>query len=98
MGASMSQQIVWDVFTNTLVAAKILNIEDDFTKEVRETLQNLALPQIGPDGRLMEWSKPFEEPEPGHRHISHVYGLHPGRQYTFQKTPEIMKAVRKSID
>ncbi len=98
MGAAMSQQIVWDVFTNTLETAKILNIEDDFTKEVRKSLQNLALPQIGPDGRLMEWSKPFEEPNPGHRHISHVYGLHPGRQYTFQKTPEIISAIRKSID
>jgi len=98
MGASMSQQIVWDVFTNTLEAADILNIEDGFTKEVRKTLQNLALPQIASDGRLMEWSKPFEEPNPGHRHISHVFGLHPGRQYTFEKTPEIMNAIRKSID
>jgi alpha-L-fucosidase 2 len=98
MGASMSQQIVWDVFNNTLETAEILNIEDDFTEEIRESLDNLALPQICTDGRLMEWSKPFEEPNPGHRHISHVYGLHPGRQYTFQETPEIMKAVRKSID
>lgn len=98
MGASMSQQIVWDVFTNTLEAAEILKIEDDFTKEVRASLQNLALPQIGADGRLMEWSKEHGEPNPGHRHISHVYALHPGRQYTYEKTPEIMKAIRKSID
>jgi alpha-L-fucosidase 2 len=98
MGASMSQQIVWDVLTNTLETAAILNIEDEFTKGVRESLDNLALPRIGVDGRLMEWSKAHEEPEPGHRHISHVFGLHPGRQYTFQKTPEIMKAIRKSID
>jgi alpha-L-fucosidase 2 len=98
MGASMSQQIIWDVFTNTLEAAEILNIEDGFTKQVRENLQNLALPQVGPDGRLLEWSKPFEEPEPGHRHISHVFGLHPGRQYDFEKTPEIISAIRKSID
>ncbi len=98
MGASMSQQIVWDVFTNTIQAAEMLGIEDDFTKEVRASLQNLALPEIGADGRLMEWSQPHEEPDPGHRHISHVYALHPGRQYTHEKTPEIMKAIRKSID
>ena len=98
MGASMSQQIVWEVFTNTLEAAEILGIEDDFTKEVRASLQDLALPQIGDDGRLMEWSLPHAEPNPGHRHISHVYALHPGRQYTYKKTPEIMTAIRKSID
>lgn len=98
MGASMSQQIVWDLFTNTLEAASILNIEDDFTKEVKKSLDNLALPKIGEDGRLMEWSKPFKEAQPGHRHISHVFGLHPGRQYTFEITPDTMNALWKSID
>ncbi|MEN8126723.1 MAG: glycoside hydrolase family 95 protein [Planctomycetota bacterium] len=98
MGASMSQQIVWDLFTNTLETADVLNIKDDFTREVKRSLDNLALPQIGPDGRLMEWSKPFKEVSPGHRHISHVYALHPGRQYTHADTPDMIQAIRKSID
>jgi alpha-L-fucosidase 2 len=98
MGASMSQEIVWDTFTNCLEAAKILGIDDDFTKAVSKARDNLALPKIASDGRLMEWSQEFKEKEPGHRHMSHVFGMHPGRQYTFEKTPDIMAAIRKSID
>ena len=98
MGAAMSQEIVWDLFTNTLEAAEILGVDDEFTKQVQAALGRLAMPQIGADGRLMEWSKSFEEVEPGHRHISHVYGLHPGRQFTFGKNPEYMEAIRKSIE
>lgn len=98
MGASMSQQIVWDLFTNTLEAAEILGIKDDFTSEVKASLAKLALPTTASDGRLMEWSQPFEEPSPGHRHISHAYAFHPGRQYTHDKTPEMVQAVRKSVD
>lgn len=98
MGGTMSQQIVWDVFTNTLEAAEILGIDDAIIAQVRNARAQLAAPQIGPDGRLLEWSQPFEEREPGHRHISHVYALHPGRQYTFEETPEMIDAIRKSID
>lgn len=98
MGASMSQQIVWDVFTHTLQAAEILGLNDPLIAEVRAARANLAMPKIGPDGRLLEWSRPFEEREPGHRHISHVYALHPGSQYTIEKTPELIDAIRKSID
>lgn len=98
MGPSMDQQIVWDVFSNTLEAAGILGIDNAFTKEVEQALANLAMPQIGSDGRLMEWTKEFEEPEPGHRHISHLFGLYPGRQYNLNDNPEMVEAARKSID
>lgn len=54
--------------------------------------------KIGSDGRLMEWTEEFEETEPGHRHISHLYGLHPGNQITKQKNPEYLEAARKTID
>ncbi len=98
MGASMSQQIVWEVFTNTLEAAEILRIDDDFIRQVREARSKLYLPRIGPDGRLMEWAEPFEERDPHHRHISHLFGLHPGRQYTQRQNPEMLDAARKSLD
>lgn len=98
MGCSMSQEIVWDVFTNTLEAARVLGIEDAFVQEVKTARANLALPQIGPDGRLMEWARPFEEAEPGHRHMSHLFALHPGRQYNFYDSPEMVAAARKTID
>ncbi|MDP4884015.1 MAG: glycoside hydrolase family 95 protein [Opitutales bacterium] len=98
MGPSMDQQIIWEIFTNTLEAAAILGVEDNFTREVARTLKQLALPQIGSDGRLMEWTEEFKEKDPGHRHISHLYGLYPGRQYNQSKTPDFMDAMRKSID
>ncbi len=98
MGASMSQQIIWDTLTNTLEAAEELGIQDDFVKRAKTVLADLAVAKIGEDGRLMEWDKPFKEAEPGHRHISHLYALHPGRQYNVYDSPEMVTAARKSID
>jgi alpha-L-fucosidase 2 len=98
MGSAMSQQMVWDVFTNTLEAAQVLGLDDDFVRQVKDARDQLAGVQIGADGRLMEWALPFDEPEPGHRHISHLFALHPGRQYNFYDSPEMVAAARKSID
>ncbi|MBE0536023.1 MAG: glycoside hydrolase N-terminal domain-containing protein [Phycisphaerae bacterium] len=98
MAPSMDQQIIWDTFTNCLEAADILDIEDDFTRRVKAALGNLALPKIGSDGRLMEWAEEFKEAEPGHRHVSHLFALHPGRQYNIVDTPEMVEACRKSIE
>jgi alpha-L-fucosidase 2 len=98
MGASMSQQIVWDVFTNALEVAAILDVDDPVVVEIRASLAKLAEPQIGDDGRLLEWARAYEEPEPGHRHISHLFAIHPGRQYNRVDRPEMLQAARKSID
>lgn len=98
MGPSMDQQIIWETFTNCIEGAEILNINDGFIEKVRSARKRLAQPKIGSDGRLMEWVEEFEEPEPGHRHMSHIFGMHPGRQYTWEKTPEMMEAARKSIE
>ncbi len=98
MGPSMDQQIIWDVFTNTLEAAEVLGINDPFIQDVETALANLALPKVGSDGRLMEWTEEFEEVDMGHRHISHLYGLYPGRQYHLNNNPEMVTAARKSIE
>ncbi len=98
MGPSMDQEIIWDTFTNLIKATEILGIDDDFVREVVAARSKLALPKIGPDGRLMEWIEPFEEPDPHHRHISHLFALHPGRQYTHQLKPEMLDAARKSLE
>ncbi len=58
----------------------------------------LAIPTIGSDGRLMEWTEEFEEPEPGHRHLSHLFALHPGKQITLRETPKMAAAARKSME
>ena len=98
MGDSMDQEIVWDTFNNFLAAARELGLQDDLTEQVRAALDKLAWPGIGPDGRLMEWAEDFKEPEPGHRHMSHLFGLHPGCQFTQNQTPEYLAAARKTID
>ncbi|EMI58185.1 glycoside hydrolase family 95 protein [Rhodopirellula sallentina] len=98
MGPSMDQQIIWDLFHNTIAAAEILDIEDPFVADVKRSFANLAMPQIGSDGRLMEWGQEFEEVDPGHRHISHLYGLYPGTQYHLNNRPEMVAAARRSLE
>jgi len=98
MGPSMDQEIIWDTFTNLIEAAEVLRIKDDFVKQVIAAREKLALPKIGSDGRLMEWSEEFAEPSPGHRHMSHLFAVHPGRQYTTRNAPEMLAAAQKSIE
>ncbi len=98
MGTAMDQQIIWDNLTNALQAASVLGIEDDFTARARDALTRLAPSQIGPDGRILEWDQPYEEAEPGHRHMSHLFALHPGHQFNFTDTPEFMNAARATLE
>ncbi|MHC4604824.1 MAG: glycosyl hydrolase family 95 catalytic domain-containing protein, partial [Planctomycetota bacterium] len=98
MGPAMDQQIIYDLFTNCIEASKILAIEDEFVNKVKAARLKLAGPKIGSDGRLMEWNEEFEEPEPGHRHMSHLFALHPGKQITLSGTPKLAAAALKSLE
>jgi len=98
MGPAMDQQIIYDLFTNCIEASKILAIEDEFVEKAKAARLKLAGPKIGSDGRLMEWNEEFEEPEPGHRHMSHLFALHPGKQITVSGTPKLAAAARKSLE
>ena len=98
MGVSMDQEIVWELLTNCLAAAKLMGIKDEFTQEAQQNLDKLALPKIGSDGRLLEWYGEYEEADPGHRHLSHLYGMHPGARITMNGTPKLAGAVRKSLE
>lgn len=98
-GATMDLMIVHELFTRTSRAAELLGVDDEFRGELRDALARLQPLQISPrDGRLQEWPEDYEEPEPGHRHISHVYGFHPGNQITLRGTPELATAIRKSLE
>ncbi|KAA3614394.1 MAG: glycoside hydrolase family 95 protein [Planctomycetota bacterium] len=98
MGPTMNQQIVRELFAHTLQAAAELAIENAFTREVGAALGRLAPTRIGSDGRILEWPREFKEAEPGHRHMSHLYGLHPGWEIHPLRTPELAEAVRRTLD
>ncbi|MHC4174950.1 MAG: glycoside hydrolase family 95 protein [Planctomycetota bacterium] len=98
MGPTMDHQIIRDLFTNCIESAKILDIDADFRHELKTTLGRLTPTRIGRDGRILEWAEELEEHSPGHRHISHLFGLHPGRQISVAETPEFAAAARKTLD
>jgi alpha-L-fucosidase 2 len=97
MGPTLDQLLIAEVFDNTLEAAGILGIEDDTIREIRVKRARLAGPKIGSDGRLLEWSKEYEEREPAHRHVSHLFGVYPGCSMTPRRTPDLAEAARKSL-
>lgn len=98
MGPSMDQEIAWDLFGSVAEAAAALGIEDAFVGQVKAAQAKLAWPGVGKDGRLLEWAQEKAEAEPGHRHISHLYGLHPGHQFSEKGTPELWAAARRSLE
>ena len=97
MGPTMDLLIINDLLTNVIAASEILDVDADLRGEFQHILDRLAPMKIGSDGRLMEWPEEFDEPEPGHRHVSHLYGLHPGRQISVARTPELAEATRKTL-
>jgi len=97
IGNTCDHEIARETFADTLEAARLLGIEDDFTREVSAALRRVPLPPVGDDGRIMEWWKPYDEPWPGHRHKTHLYGLHPGRMITPEDTPALARAAEASI-
>jgi alpha-L-fucosidase 2 len=98
MGPTMDHMIIRDLLQNTITASTLLGDDKPFRVKMEKTLKKLTPTKISSDGRIMEWSQEFEEPEPGHRHISHLYGLHPGNQITQQKNPELLEAAGKTIE
>lgn len=99
LGSAMDQQVITEVFTNYLKAAKLLNKHNTWTETIKNQLEQIRTGfQLGTDGRILEWDRAYEEYEPGHRHMSHLYGFHPGDQVTLSQTPELFEAVRKTLD
>jgi alpha-L-fucosidase 2 len=94
--STMDLMLIHDLFTHCVAATKILDVDPEFRGRLESALARLKPLQIGPDGRLQEWSKPFQETEPRHRHLSHLWGLFPGNQIT-PATPELYEAARKSL-
>ncbi|MCM1125654.1 MAG: glycoside hydrolase family 95 protein [Lachnospiraceae bacterium] len=97
-GVTMDNQILRDLFTQCIEAAKILGVEDSLNEQIKEARAKLIPTRIGKTGAIMEWPEDYGEAEPGHRHISHLYGLHPSNQITVDGTPELAEAARVTLE
>lgn len=97
-GVTMDNQILRDLFNQCIEAAEILGIEDELTERFVTARDRLVPTQIGKAGNIMEWPEDYDEWEPGHRHISHLYGLHPSEQITMDQTPELAQAARVTLE
>jgi alpha-L-fucosidase 2 len=98
MGSTMDNQLIRELFGNTIQASKTLGIDADFAQQLAGAAAQLPPNRIGSDGRLMEWLEEYKEQDPHHRHTSLLYGLHPGNQITPEGTPDLATAARKSLE
>lgn len=99
MGPTMDNQLVRELFTNTLAAASILGVESQGLADSLSTaLKSLAPHKVSADGYLMEWLEDYEEVDIHHRHVSHLYGLHPGNQISPTLTPDLAEACRVTLN
>lgn len=98
MGPTMDGQIIRELFTNILSAAEILEIEDETTAAIEEALTRLPPMQISEEGYLQEWLEDYVEEDPEHRHVSHLYGLHPSNQISPVTTPALAEAARHTLN
>ncbi|GFN33131.1 glycoside hydrolase family 95 protein [Paenibacillus xylaniclasticus] len=97
-GASMDFQIIRALFDACIASAGILGIDESFSGELADALSRLPQPAIGRHGQIQEWMDDYEEAEPGHRHISHLFGLYPGEQFTPENRPELAAAARVTLE
>jgi len=93
---TMDMEIINDLFIRTS-AAKILHQDVKFADTLSNTMKQLVPVQLAKDGSIQEWVEDYKETEPGYRHVSHLFALHPGDQITPLKTPELFEGARKTL-
>jgi alpha-L-fucosidase 2 len=86
------------LFGACIESSRVLGIDEDFRQQLAAKRARLAPTQIGSDGRLMEWLEEYKEPEPHHRHVSHLWGLYPSDEISPGATPDLARAARKSLE
>ena len=97
-GCTLDIALIHELFGNCIEAAKILGVDADLRKRMEAALPKLMPYQVGRDGQLQEWSVDFVEAEPGQRHMSQLYPLYPGREFTPRRTPKWAQAARVSLE
>jgi alpha-L-fucosidase 2 len=98
MGPTMDIQIIRELFTNTIQAASILGIDQDFSDHLAGLLEKLPPNRTGKHGQIMEWLEDYDEYEVRHRHVSPLYGLHPASQISPYRTPDLAAAARVTLE
>ncbi|OXM86545.1 glycoside hydrolase family 95 protein [Paenibacillus rigui] len=98
MGPAMDMQIVFTLFTACIQASEILAQDAEFRSQLAEALPRIPQPAIGRHGQVMEWLEDYEEFEPGHRHISQLFALHPGELIHARHTPELAQAAKQTLE
>lgn len=99
-GPAMDSQILRDLFAHTIEAASMLGVDAELRAQAAEVRARLPPDRIGKSGQLQEWLEDWdmEAPEINHRHVSHLYALHPSEQITLEDTPDLAKAARRSLE
>lgn len=97
-GVTYDQEIIYDLFTNTIEAAEVLGDDEAFKNKLIGMRNDLLKPAIGRWGQLKEWEIDKDDPDDHHRHVSHLFALYPGRQISVAKTPELAEAARVSLN
>jgi alpha-L-fucosidase 2 len=96
--ATMDMAVIWDLFTHCIAASEILGIDSDFASQLQAARDRLYPYQVGSRGQLQEWADDLQEEEVQHRHVSHLFGVFPGAQITPELHPQLIKAVRQSLE
>jgi alpha-L-fucosidase 2 len=94
----MDLAIIRELFSRTARASEILSADPALRAELHAALPRLDPYRIGRHGQLQEWSIDFDEADPQHRHLSHLYGFHPGNQINARDTPELFGAVKRTLE
>jgi alpha-L-fucosidase 2 len=97
MATTMDMAIIRDLFSNCIEASKVLGVDRDFAAKLEAARARLYPAQIGARGQLQEWFQDFLEQDVHHRHVSHLFGVYPGREIT-PATPELFAAARKALE
>lgn len=97
-GAAMDHQLLRALFDACGEAARLLGTDDEWRAELLEASRRMPRTKIGKHGQIQEWIHDYDEPEPGHRHISHLFALHPGNEISRRGTPELAAAARVTLE
>jgi alpha-L-fucosidase 2 len=96
-GATMDNQLIFDLFNKTAKVAGILDVDKEFVSQLNAAIKRLPPMQIGSWGQLQEWMYDWDNPNDKHRHVSHLYGLYPSNQISPYQTPELFEAAKASL-